>query len=326
MFEKLGTPDFLIEAREKTTATRRFDFGITVLLFLLVFFVANFAQSLLLTPFLIVALLLDPAVFEKLSALEGLPSEDVLAEMTAFLDTFMKDNTTVLFGTLLSSAGAAVVAVLFCRLIEKRSLRSMALRGRYLPSSLLWGAVTGALIVLAAVVFAYCFGAVTLTGTGRGSVLSAVLIVLGFIVQAFAEELFFRGYLMISISRVRPLSVGVLISALFFALFHRTSAAISPLGLLNLFLLGLVLALFAVRCGNLFGSVALHAVYLIFEGVLLGSPVDGQAMPAAFAALSFTEGNAFLHGGAYGLGGGLAVTFALTLALAFLGMTRTRKD
>jgi membrane protease YdiL (CAAX protease family) len=132
------------------------------------------------------------------------------------------------------------------------------------------------------------------------------LIVLGFIVQAFAEELFFRGYLMISISRVRPLSVGVLISALFFALFHRTSAAISPLGLLNLFLLGLVLALFAVRCGNLFGSVALHAVYLVFEGALLGSPVDGQAMPAAFAALSFTEGNAFLHGGAYGLGGGLA--------------------
>ena len=325
MFEKLGTPDFLIEAREKNTATRRFEFGITVLLFLLVFFVANFAQSLLLTPFLVVALILDPAVFEKLSSLEGLSGETVLTEMTAFLDAFMKENVAVLFGTLLSSAGAAVVAVLFCRLIEKRSLRTMAVRSRYLPSSLLLGTLTGALIVLAAVVFAYCFGAVTLTGTGKGSVVSALLLVLGFVVQALAEELFFRGYLMISISRVRPLSVGVLLSALLFALFHRTAATISVLGLLNLFLLGLVLALFTVRCGNLFGSVALHAAYLALEGAVLGSPVDGQGMPASLFTISFAEGSTFLHGGAYGLGGGLAVTFALTLALAFLGMTKTRK-
>ena len=325
MFEKLGTPDFLIAAREKNGTTRFFGFPQTLLLFLLVFTVANFAQGVLLTPFLVVALYLDPALWEMMTSQEGKTPEAFLSEITAYLDTFMKEHSVVLIGTLFASVAAAVIAILFCRLIEKRSARSMALRGRYAPSSLLAGVLTGALLVCGAVLFAYCFGTVSVDFAGARRVPMLVVLVMGFVVQAFAEEVFFRGYLLTSVARVQPLSVGVLLSALFFALFHRTGEGMTPLGLLNLFLLGVLLALFTVRSGNLWGALALHATYLIGTGVLLGSPVDGQKVPSSFFSLTLAEGGTFLHGGALGLGGGLAMTCALTLGIAFLGMTKTRE-
>jgi membrane protease YdiL (CAAX protease family) len=102
-----------------------------------------------------------------------------------------------------------------------------------------------------------------------GQFFVAVLVIVLFV--PFFEEMFFRGFLLDWLRRVGGVWVGVLLSAALFSaahveiLFHP--GAQGWLYTANIFLVGVVMAVWVLRTGSLRTSFALHATYN-FVGIL----------------------------------------------------------
>ena len=321
MFEKLGTPAFLREAREGGEG-KPFSLWRTLLVFLLVYAITNLLQSFALTPVLL------GMVFSNGEILSLFSSGAYLENETLIYDTVerMLASNAVLVLTLFATALVALTAIVYCRSFEKRSLSSMGLRKRRAFSSSLIGCVLALLLLGGAVVFCFFFGACTLSPSGTVKIPLLLFLLLGFFVQSFAEEVLFRGYLMASLGRGMKTSSALLLSAHLFAFFHQANAGVTPLAFLNLFLFGVLASLYMIRTGSLFGTAVLHAVWNIAQGLLFGSAVSGQNLPVSLFSLSLNENAVILNGGAFGLEGGLAVTCVLSLGVALLGMVKTRED
>ena len=210
MFQKLGVPAFLREARTMGPAPRIPVFE--VLIFFLVMAVGNFAQLVLLAPVLIIVMFVDPAYYEMVAGGKFPSYEEQLAYSEA-----MMQKPAVVVASLFATAATIAIVLLYCRLIEKRSLSSMGL-GRAGLRSIPAGALWAILLLAAALGFSALFGALSFDGTTveKQSLLLPVIL-LGFLVQGFSEEILFRGYLMTSLARSMPLGLTVVISATSFA-------------------------------------------------------------------------------------------------------------
>ncbi len=319
MFQKLGVPAFLREAR--TMGLKPRSPILEVLIFFLIMSVAPFAQSALLSPFLFVAMLFDPHYYETITSDKSLAVEEIIA----YTETLMQ-KPLVVIGSLFATAATILIVFLYCRLIEKRSFSSMGLRRnglRSIPAGALWAIV----LLAAALGFSALFGAVSFGGaTIDKRSLWLPVILLGFLVQGFSEEILLRGYLMTSLARSMPLGLTVIISAAAFAAMHIGNPGFGALAFLNIFLFGVFMSLYMIRTGNLWGAGILHAVWNFAVGCIVGLPVSGLTMPASLLSLTASEEMAVIGGGAFGPEGGLAVTFVLTLGIAILGMMKTKTD
>lgn len=320
MFEKLKTPAFLREAR--TTPGKPFSLAKALLVFLLVYIIASFAQSVVLTPVMLALLLSNE---EYLASLSSVMESGDTAPMLEAVDRLLATDA-VACATLFVAAVAAVTAIVYCRFVEKRSLSTMGMRKKRALTSSLLGALFALFLVGLALIFLLSFGVCTVSPTQVKSPLMLLLLFFGFLVEGFAEEVMFRGYITVSLARGRSLTFAILLGSFLFAYFHRAGAGITPLAFVNFFLLGILLSLYTVRGGNLFGAAVLHGFFKIGTGLLLGSPVSGQRYSTSLFSLSTAEGATLLHGGAFGLEGGIAITCALTVGIALLLMTRTQED
>jgi hypothetical protein len=184
------------------------------------------------------------------------------------------------------------------------------------------GAVSG----LAA--FAAVVGLLALTGSieieprpsqsGIPSTLAPLLMLLAWSVQGPAEEILIRGWLMPVIGARHTPWLGVLLSALTFALLHGLNLGVTPLALLNLALAGLLFSALALREGGLWGACAFHATWNWAQGNVFGFEVSGTP-PAGSAVLDLvTTGPRIWTGGAFGPEGGLASTIVLLIVLTLL--------
>lgn len=320
MFEKLKTPAFLKAARD--TSGKPFSLAKTLLVFLLVYIIATFLESAVLSPVMLALF------FTREEYLTSFRSAMTSGDQTAMLEAVdrLAASEAVVVATLFAASAAAVAAIVYCRMIEKRSFLSMGIRKKRAVSSSLFGALFALLLVFGALAFALAFGACTVSfgETPRPSML--LLLFFGFLLEGFAEEVLFRGYLTVSLARGKSLRASIFVGALLFAYFHRAGAGVTPLAFLNFFLFGVLASLYMIRGGNLFGAAALNGFFKIGMVLFLGSPVSGQKYSASLLSLSLAEDAALLHGGAFGLEGGLAVTCALTFGIALLLMARTKED
>ena len=322
MFEKLDTPAFLAELRGDTLTIRPFSFWRTLLVFLVVFIIGSFLQGIVLSVVLTALVMRDNALWQTL--LEGTNATDpsVMAQKMAELLSTPAAVTVTLF----ASAIAALCAFVYCRKFEKRSYLSMGIRKKRLVRSLAVGSLCGCLLLAVSFLFAYLFNGITVTGAASFQPFLVVLLFFGIAVQALSEEIFFRGYLLPSLASGMPLSRAVLIVAFVYAFLQPSGEAISYLGFVNSFLFGLLLSLCMVRTGSIFAGAALCTFLRAGLGLIFGSPVFGVVLPEKILSLTFSEGGALIHGGAFGMEGGIAVSLALTLGVALLGMKKTRTD
>lgn len=316
MFQKLGTPAFLQEAR--TTGMRPRSPILEVLIFFLVQFVGQSLQSALLSPVLFIVIFFDPAYYELTSS--GSLDMDAMA---AYAEALMQ-KPVVLLVSLFTTAGVIIIVLLYCRLLEKRSFSSLGLsRGglRSLPA----GALFALLMLGAALGFSALFGGVRFGGLALDKNAWMIpLYLLGFLVQGFSEEILLRGYFMTSLSRSLPLGFSMIISSFAFTTLHIGNPGFNLLAGINLFLFGILMSLYMVRTGNLWGAGALHAIWNFAVGAVVGLPVSGLNLSASLLSFVSNEELAVISGGAFGPEGGLAVTFVLTLGIAILGMMKTK--
>jgi len=210
-----------------------------------------------------------------------------LLMLTGFLSTFL-------------------VAYLFRRFLDGKSFRSLGFEfKRGWAWDIALGLALGGLLMGVAFVSLWIPGWLTLRGLAPlGQALPVVLwAALSLIPAAAQEELVFRGYFFRNIQEAFGTGVAVVLSAVFFGLFHGANPHITWLAFVDLVLAGVLFAVAYLVAGNLWLPIALHFAWNLFEGPVFGFPVSGIGM-GGLLAISVT-GPAYITGGPFGPEGGL---------------------
>jgi membrane protease YdiL (CAAX protease family)/8-oxo-dGTP pyrophosphatase MutT (NUDIX family) len=205
-----------------------------------------------------------------------------------------------------------VVAVLLGRRVDKEPDETMGLelRGVGLNSLIGVGLGLATMFSIGGLLLAFRW---TSLDRGTAGVISFLVNAVALLLLAAAEEVAFRGYLQRATVSWRGPAIGVAASAVLFALFHGLNPNVGLLGLVNIFLAGVVFGLAVEWTGTLWLATAYHFVWNLVQGPVLGLPVSGIAWEG-FLALQ-PGGPPLWSGGSFGPEGGLLATLVLLASL-----------
>lgn len=215
-----------------------------------------------------------------------------------------------------------IVAMLYCRLIEKRNPKSLGFNKKgfdYIIGSVL------AIVLLAIIAGVLCVtGTLNFVGFNSGvNVIQLVLLFAAFIIQSLAEETICRGFLLKSLSKKTSLPVAIFVSSTAFALPHLSSilsadAGFAIIGVINLYLVSIIFSLLFMLRTNIYIVAGLHCVWNFILNGVMGLSVSGSDANSN-ALMNFeVNANNLLSGGVYGLEASIITTVVLGIATIIL--------
>lgn len=228
-------------------------------------------------------------------------------------------------GELIQYYGFAVffiVAVLYCKLIEKRKLKSIGFNKK--GYDYLIGGV--AAIVLLAIIVVICCSMGVLTWSGIAINIDAVYLIalfFAFFIQSLAEETICRGFLLQSLSEKTSFPLAVFVSSTAFALPHLASvlsvdSKFAIIGIINLYLVSIVFSLLFVLRSNIFIVSGLHCVWNFVLNGVMGLSVSGsEGNQNALMDFKVNSEN-IISGGAYGLEASVITSVVLGVTVIIL--------
>ena len=148
-------------------------------------------------------------------------------------------------------------------------------------------------------------------------------LLLVYIPAAVHEELLFRGYGFQALHRWNR-TFALLFVALLFAALHMGNAAVTWLGLTNVFLGGVLLGLAYERYGRLWFPIGLHLAWNVMSGPILGHEVSGYDSMAT-VLVERGHGPRWLTGGEFGIEGSVWMS-VIELAGIVLLLGKSRRD
>lgn len=149
----------------------------------------------------------------------------------------------------------------------------------------------------------------------------------GFMIQGATEELLIRGWLMQLVASRHGLIAAIVINAALFALLHGGNIEPSKelaLALGNLVLFAVMISLYAIKEGSLWGVCAWHTAWNWLLGVGFGLEVSGGRIPVQSLIIDLAPNAGapwWLTGGAFGPEASVATTVVLLAGSVYLGAT-----
>ncbi len=306
LFDRARDGETLTQAR---LARRQPHWALQILIFLLVFLVSGLATGILVIAPVVAALFGNEAFLAAVSA------GDVTAAIEASQQIVSGNGMTLL--SLFLTVTETAAAIVYCRFIERRSLRSMGFAKKGFARSYGLGFLLGLLLLFASAGLVMLFGGLSFRLSPSISLPLLLAFLLGYLVQGMAEETLMRGYFMVSLANRAPLAVAVAVSSVLFSLLHLSNPGFTLLPFVNITLFGLFMALYVLRTDSLWGACALHSAWNFAQGNLLGFQVSGTAQTSSLL-IPTDRTTALISGGLFGLEGGLAVTLVLVVAIALV--------
>ncbi|MDI1363494.1 MAG: type II CAAX endopeptidase family protein [bacterium] len=199
------------------------------------------------------------------------------------------------------------------------------------------GLLVGAGFLVASIGLAWALGAYRIEGAGVWSAPSPVLFLpilalfLGFMIQGATEEILFRGWLMQLVASRHGLVLAIAINAVIFAALHAGNIKPSielALAMVNLLLFAVMISLYAIKEGSLWGVCAWHSAWNTLLGVGFGLDVSGEhvAVNSLVVDLAPVQGAPWwLTGGAFGPEASVATSVILLAGVAFFLATGALK-
>lgn len=318
LFQK---PQMVIEAAQ---AQKGLIWILEILVFGAVFFVSNIAMMITITPITLIMMLTNGS-FINAAANNDLDTLLRIEEEIASSNVYM-------FGMLVSEIIMIIIVCLFCKLLQKRKMRTIGFCKKAAVKEYLIGMAAGFACFSLAVLLSALTGGLQLE-ISLAFRLSPVrvlgiflLFLIGFMIQGMAEEVLCRGYFMVSYARRYPVYAAILANALAFAALHLLNNGISILAFVNLFLFGVFASIYFIRRGNIWGIAAFHSVWNLVQGNFYGIKVSGMDLSDSFLTATLTEGREVLNGGAFGLEGSLPVTLVLAAGILLLYFCKKKEQ
>lgn len=309
MFEVFKNCPPIVEEAKK--ASFRPVFPLQLLIFIGVFFTISVLQS--------IPLVVYGAFLGVRSVMQG----DVQASS---LMTTMESHQPALVLLMLFSTGImTILTIVYCRFQEKRSLYSMGFTREKMLRDYGLGLVLGFVMFGACVLIAWAGGTLKYNGyiIGNGWLMLFAFFI-GFVIQGMAEEVFLRGYLMISIASRNSIALAVFVNSILFALLHIFNSGISVLAVINLALFGVFASLYTLKANSIWGISAIHSIWNFTQGNIFGIKVSGMDSPVSLFSFVPTGEGTLLNGGDFGLEGGLAVTIVLCISIIAVLLVKGR--
>lgn len=227
----------------------------------------------------------------------------------------------------------SVIAILYCKLIEKRSMRDIGFTKRG-TDYLLGIGVAVAMLVL---VLFLCLvtGSVSFLRINRDMSISVLLLWgLAFIIQGSEEEILCRGFLMNTLKKKIPLPAAVFISSTAFVIPHLIMTPIldsglvyALIGIANLYLISVLFSIIVLWRGNIWVSCGLHAAWNYVLNIILGLTVSGNdAKMDGLFLIGINKLN-IINGSEYGFEAGIATTVITIITICvILYIWKVRSD
>ena len=137
--------------------------------------------------------------------------------------------------------------------------------------------------------------------------------ILLFLIVAITEEVFFRGYVLTNLLESMSYRLAIVCSSFIFALVHVSNAHFGWIGFINIFLFGILTALFYLENNNLSIAIGIHFIWNLAQN-LFGFAVSGHKLAGLFS-LRYHSLNVNLTGGKFGIEGSLLLTPIILVAI-----------
>ncbi|MCR3759579.1 CPBP family intramembrane metalloprotease [Clostridium felsineum] len=218
-----------------------------------------------------------------------------------------------------------VIPIILWKYVEKKPLEMLGFsKGKRSVLTLIVGLVCGAAaisIVLVILLFsknAIFVGSILKPNFTAGTFNGLIL----FILVGFAEETFFRGYCLRSISEKNKKIIAAVIASIIFSLLHGLNPNVGVLFFMNVFLIGMLFAYMTFKF-NIWLPIGFHIMWDYFESNVWGFADSGIVIKGIYNIK--VPVNNIINGGLVGPEGGLAVTFTVLLGFFIIFMIK-RKD
>lgn len=310
--------------RESSESKAPKGFWLNWLIYLLVFMIIMFAEGIIpgmmAMPKLMSAMS-DPEMFDMNSSLQQRIEDSIN------LSTEVMSTPSVMLVTLFCTGIGTILAIVYCRFIEKRTLTSMGFRKGKALSHYLRGAVTGFVMISAVILMPVVFGISRMGVSSTINVGIIFLYFLGFLVQGMSEEVIMRGYFMNTLGGKSKPVIAVIASAVMFGLAHAGNPGFGLFPLFNLCLFGVFAALYIIAFDDIWGACAIHSIWNFVQGNFYGVSVSGAYHVDSIFTTESVSTNAFLTGGKFGAEGSIFTTIVLGagIVLVLMKMNRDQK-
>lgn len=211
---------------------------------------------------------------------------------------------------------------LILKFVDKKPFSDLGFSGQNAIRDIVLGVLFGLVIMLV--------GFLTLKLSRQISVdsiqfnaLSMILAIAIFVIVAFAEEMYFRGYVLNNLMRSYGKFTALVISALFFAMVHLLNPDFSFSSFIGIFLAGLLLGMSFIFTKSLWFPIALHFSWNFFQS-FFGFNVSGTNTYSLINTKFNTE--TIWNGGKFGFESSLlAVLFQLVAIAIVFYIFKNRK-
>jgi hypothetical protein len=157
---------------------------------------------------------------------------------------------------------------------------------------------------------------------GRAILMWGAVQLLAFLLVGLVEEYIFRGYLQFTLARGLNSTGNLIPRPHARAIAHSFKDGENKLGLLQVFVFGVVLAVSLWRTGSLWWGIGFHMAWDWAQSFLYGVPDSGDLMQGRLFA-THSLGNPLLSGGTVGPEGSALCIPILLLVIVVLFFTHT---
>ncbi|BCN29242.1 CPBP family intramembrane glutamic endopeptidase [Anaeromicropila herbilytica] len=134
-------------------------------------------------------------------------------------------------------------------------------------------------------------------------------------IQSFAEEFVFRGFLYQHLSKMKGLSYGIIVTNIIFALLHSFNKGNNIFSFVNIFLIGTAFNIIMLITKNIVTSSAIHAGWNFLNQIVFGLPNSGLVAKDTIIP-SVLDNNSLWVSSMNGAEGGFAATIVLLIFLS----------
>ena len=233
-----------------------------------------------------------------------------------YLNELMMDPANVRIMLFSTSIGTLTV-LFYIGVIEERRARTLGFhKKRILPQYLL-GLLAGLAAFSSVVGLGLLFGGLQFEGYVGAFGGNLLLFLVGFLIQGMSEEVLCRGFMMTSALRHHDLWWAVGVNSVLFGLMHCMNKGFTLFALANLILYAVMISLYVLRTGSLWGACAFHGIWNFSQGNFYGLPVSGINVGDTVFSMSL-KGSDLVNGGAFGLEASIGTTIVMLLWIAGL--------
>lgn len=269
----------------------------------LLFFIASFITSQIFAGIgMVVALLISGFDISTLS------------NQNAIIDELNKINFLLLL-KIIEFFALMFCLWLFMKFIDRKPLMSLGLKYEGFQQDFKFGLILGAGLIAIGFFSLFILGYVRVESFSF-PFLDVVLYFILFVVVAFHEEIMLRGYILRSLMESMNRYLALAISSLIFMTVHLLNPNISFLGVVNLFLAGIVLGIYYVHKSNLWLPIGMHLTWNFFQGPIFGFEVSGIKSQSLIKQT--VNGSDLITGGKFGFEASLLATVLIVVVILYL--------